>query len=103
MLKYVVIQCAEAYHHELEEIFNEIQITSYSEIPVDGFMKGADGTAEISNWFGSSKHPYRYIMSCSFLEAEKADELLERIKDFNNDAEGIRPINAYVMPVEKYV
>ena len=103
MLKYVVIQCAEAYHHELEEMFSEIQINSYSEIPVDGFMKGADGNSEISNWFGSSKNPYRYIMSCSFLEAEKADELLQRIKIFNEEAEGISPINAYVMPVEKFV
>ena len=103
MLKYVVIQCAEAYHHELEQIFNEIQINSYSEIPVDGFMKGADGNSDISNWFASSKHPYRYIMSCSFLEEDKADNLLERIKTANNVAEGIRPFNAYVMPVEKFV
>lgn len=103
MLKYVVIQCAEAHHHELEEIFNEIQINSYSEIPVDGFMKSADGNAEISNWFGSSKNPYRYIMSCSFMDEEKANTLLERIKEFNKEAEGISPISAYVMPVEKSV
>lgn len=103
MLKYAVIQCAEAYHHELEEIFNEIHINSYSEIPVDGFMKGADGTSDISNWFGSTKHPYRYIMSCSFLEEDKAAELLDRIKAFNEKAEGIKPFNAYVMPVEKFV
>jgi hypothetical protein len=103
MLKYVVIQCAEAHHHELEEIFNDIHINTYSEIPVDGFMKSVDGTSDISNWFGSSKHPYRYIMSCSFLEEEKADQLLERIKEFNEEAEGISPINAYVMPVEKFV
>ena len=57
MLKYVVIQCAEAYHHELEAIFNEIHINSYSEIPVNGFMKGADGTTDISNWFASSNIP----------------------------------------------
>ena len=42
-------------------------------------------------------------MSCSFLEEDKADELLDRIKAFNREAEGIRPFNAYVMPVEKFV
>lgn len=103
MLKYVVIQCAEAHHHELRDIFEEIHINSYSEIPVDGFMKSADGNSDISNWFGSSKHPYRYIMSCSFLEEEKASELLERIKIFNKKAEAVSPINAYVMPVENHV
>ncbi len=50
MLKFVVIQCAEAYHHELEQIFEEIHIKSYSEMPVDGFMKSADGNFDISNF-----------------------------------------------------
>lgn len=103
MLKHVIIQCAEVYHYELVRIFQDIQINSYSEMPVDGFMKSADGQEEISNWFGSSKNPYRYIMSNTFLEEDKADELLERIKSFNKEAEGISPISAYVTAIEKYV
>lgn len=103
MLKYVIIQCAEALHKELEGIFSEIHINAYSEIPVDGFMKNEDGNTDLSNWFGSSHDPYRYIMSCSFMEDDKADLLLERIKKFNATAEGEKPISAYIMPVEKYV
>lgn len=103
MLKFVIIQSAEAYHHELEQIFEEIHIKSYSEMPVDGFMKSADGNSDISNWFGSSKNPYRYIMSFTTLEEDKANQLLDRIKEFNNNAEGISPISAYVSAVEKYV
>lgn len=103
MLKYIVVQCAEAYGQELDKIFNEIQINAYSEIPVDGFMQSADGNSEDSNWFGSSKNPYRYIMSFSFMEEDKADKLLKRITKFNHTIEGISPINAYVMPVEKSV
>lgn len=103
MMKFVIIQSAEAYHHELEQIFDEIHIKSYSEMPVDGFMKSADGNSDISNWFGSSKSPYRYIMSFTTLEAEKADELLERIKTFNKKAEGLSPLSAYVSAIEKYV
>jgi hypothetical protein len=103
MLKHVIIQCAEAYHHELVQIFRDIQINSYSEMPVDGFMKSADGNEEISNWFGSSKNPYRYIMSSTFLEEDKAAELLKKIKSFNEEAEGISPISAYVIAIEKYV
>ena len=103
MLKFVIIQCAEAHHHQLEQIFEEIHIKSYSEMPVNGFMKSADGNSDISNWFGSSKNPYRYIMSFTTLEEDKANELLNRIKEFNNNSEGISPISAYVSAVEKYV
>jgi hypothetical protein len=103
MMKLVIIQCAEAYHPELEQIFNEIHINSYSENSVNGFMKSADGNSDISNWFASTKNPYRYIMSSSFMEENKANKLLERIKRFNDEAEGISPINAYVVAVEKSV
>lgn len=103
MLKFVIIQSAEAYHHELEQIFEEIHIKSYSEMPVDGFMKSADGNSDISNWFASSKNPYRYIMSFTTLEEDKANELLDRIKIFNDEAEGISPISAYISAVERFV
>uniref|UniRef100_UPI0032166433 hypothetical protein n=1 Tax=uncultured Draconibacterium sp. TaxID=1573823 RepID=UPI0032166433 len=103
MMKSIIIQSAEAYHHELKQIFNEIHINAYSEMPVDGFMESADGNSDISNWFGSSKNPYRYFVSFTFLEEEKADELLERIKEFNKRTEGISPISAYVSTVDKYV
>lgn len=103
MMKFVVIQSAEASHHELEQIFNEIKIKSYSEMPVDGFMESADGNADISNWFGSSKNPYRYIMSFTTLEEEKAHELLNRIESFNKESQEMSPISAYVAALERSV
>ena len=103
MLKFVMIQSAEAYHHELEQILEEIHIKSYSEMPVDGFLKSADGNFDISNWFGSSQNPYRYIMSFTTLEEDKANQLLDRIKEFNNAVEDISPISAYISAVERYV
>ncbi|KJF42301.1 hypothetical protein [Draconibacterium sediminis] len=103
MMKFIIIQSAEAYHHELEQIFRDIHINSYSELPVDGFMESADGHSDISNWFGSSKNPYRYFISFTFLEEDKANELLERIKKFNEEAEGISPISAYISAIEKFV
>ena len=54
MLKFVMIQSAEAYHHELEQIFEEIHIKSYSELPVDDFMTIADGNSDIFNWISFS-------------------------------------------------
>jgi len=103
MLKFVVIQSAEAYHHELQQIFEEIHIKSYSEMPVEGFMESADGNADISNWFGSSKNPYRYFMSFTTLSEEKANKLLDRIEAFNKETEGISPISAYIAPLERSV
>jgi len=102
-MKFVVIQCAEAYHHELAQIFEEIHINAYSEIDVEGFMKNVDGNAEISNWFGSVKKPYKYMVSFTFLNEDKSDELLLRIEKFNKEIEVISPINAYVVGVEKFV
>lgn len=103
LMKFVIIQSAEAYHHELERIFEEIHINSYSEMPVDGFMKNADGNSDISNWFGSSKNPYRYFISFTFLEEERANELLGRIKEFNTETDGVSPISAYIAGIEKFV
>ncbi len=103
MLKIVIIQCAEAYHHELQQIFEEIHINTYSEMPVDGFMESADGNSDISNWFASSKNPYRYIISFTTLEENKANELLDRIQQFNGEIKEISPISAYISSVERFV
>jgi len=103
MMKFVIIQCVKAYRDELEKIFRSIQINAYSEIDVEGFMKNADGTSDYSNWFGSTKNPYNYMVSFSFLAADKAEELLKRIDDFNNSIQGMSPMNAYIVGVEKSV
>ena len=103
MIKFVIIQSAEAYHHELKQIFSDIKINSYSEMPVDGFMESADGNSNISNWFGSSKNPYRYFISFTFLEEDKANELLNRVKAFNEEVEGVSPISAFISAIEEYV
>ena len=103
MMKSIIIQSAEAYHHELKLIFKEIHIDAYSEMPVDGFMESADGSSDISNWFASSKNPYRYFVSFTFLAEDKAEKLLSRIKKFNEKTEGISPIHAYVSAIEKFV
>lgn len=66
-------------------------------------MESADGNSDISNWFASSKNPYRYIMSFTTLEEDKAMQLLDRIKEFNDKAEGISPISAYISAVERFV
>lgn len=102
-MKFVIIQCVKAYHQELEQIFQSIQIDAYSEIDVAGFMKNADGTSDFSNWFGSLKNPYNYMVSFTFLAKDKANELLQRIKEFNAGIEGMSPINAYIMGVEHFV
>lgn len=103
MMKFVIIQNLKAYHHELEQIFKAIDISAYSEMDVEGFMKNADGNSDISNWFGSKRNPYNYMVSFTFLAEDKSDELLQRIKDFNEGIEDISPINAYVVGIEKYV
>ena len=103
MMKFVIIQCVKAYHHELEEIFKTIKINAYSEMDVEGFMENADGNSEFSNWFGSGKSPYNYMVSFMFLAEDKANELLTRINEFNQSIEAMSPINAYIVGVEKYV
>jgi len=102
-MKFVIIQCVKAYHPELEKIFKAIKINAYSEMDVEGFMEQADGTTDFSNWFAASKNPYNYMVSFMFLADDKADKLLERINEFNNTVEGMSPMNAYIVGVEKFV
>lgn len=92
-----------AYHPELQQILRSVSINAHSEIDVEGFMKNADGNSDYSNWFGSQKNPYSYMVSFTFLAGDKADELLNRIQEFNAGIEGMSPINAYIMSVEKFV
>ncbi len=102
-MKLVVIQSAEAHHHNLSEIFHEIEINTYNEIKVDGFMNNHDVETNLLNWFAADKRPYRYIVSMAFLPKEKVKLLLERIREFNNSKERISPINAYAMNVNDWV
>ena len=102
-MKFVIIQCVKAYHPELQQILQSVSIEAHSEIDVEGFMKNADGTCDYANWFGSQRNPYNYMVSFTFLAEDKAGELLNRIREFNNGIEGMSPINAYIMSVEKFV
>ncbi|MFV0592759.1 MAG: hypothetical protein ACK5M7_15345 [Draconibacterium sp.] len=102
-MKFVMMQCVEAHHQDLSHILEQIHVNAYSETEVEGFMKDVEGQKPISNWFGSMKRPYRYIISFTFLEEDKAHELLRRVKEFNDSIETISPINAYIMNVEKFV
>jgi hypothetical protein len=103
MMKFVIIQCVKAYHHELRQILKTIKISAYSEMDVEGFMEQADGTTDFSNWFAASKNPYNYMVSFMFLTGDKADKLLGRIDEFNHTVEGMSPMNAYIVGVEKFV
>ncbi|MHA7110863.1 hypothetical protein ACRTDU_12105 [Sunxiuqinia elliptica] len=103
MMKFVIIQCVKAYHHELEQILRSIKINAYSEMDVEGFMEQADGNTDFANWFGSQKNPYNYMVSFMFLAEDKSNQLLDRIQEFNDGIEAMSPINAYVVGVEKFV
>ncbi len=102
-MKFVIIQCVKAYKDELQQIFESIHVNAYSEMDVEGFMKNADGTSDYSNWFGSTKNPYNYMVSFTFLAKDKADDLLNRIEEFNKGIDGMSPMNAYIVNVEKSV
>ncbi len=103
MMKFVIIQCVKAYHHDLQQILKTIKINAYSEMDVEGFMEQADGNTDFSNWFAASKNPYNYMVSFMFLADDKADMLLGRIDEFNHTVEEMSPINAYIVGVEKFV
>lgn len=103
MMKFIIIQCVKAYHPELEQLLRSIHVHAYSEIDVEGFMKNADGNSSFSNWFAAEENPYNYMVSFTFLDEDKASELLQRIREFNDGIEGMSPINAYILGVEKYV
>lgn len=103
MMKFVIIQCLKAYHVELDQILKSIKIDAYSEMNVEGFMKSANGNADVSNWFGSKRNPYDFMVSFMFLAEDKANELLQKIDEFNHSIEALSPINAYIVGVEKSV
>ena len=65
-MKFVIIQCVKAYHHELEQILKSIKINAYSEMDVEGFMEQADGNTDFANWVWLTKksiqlHGFIYV------------------------------------------
>jgi hypothetical protein len=103
MMKFVIIQCVKAYHSELEQIFKSIEVDAYSEMDIEGFMRKNKGETELSNWFGSTRKPYDYMVSFTFMAGDKAEELLQRIDKFNKNIEEISPVNAYILSVDKFI
>ena len=103
MMKFVIIQCVKAYHSELEQIFRSIEVDAYSEMDVEGFIRNNQSDEKLSNWFGTTANSCNYMVSFTFLGADKAEKLLKRIENFNESIKEMSPMNAYIMNVEKSI
>lgn len=102
-MKVVVIFCVKAFYDDLKQIYNKTDVNVYSEFDVKGYTKKRNANSEASNWFGSGKDHYDSIATFTFLEEEKANELLKQIEEFNSGIDCCSPMHAYIIDVEKFI
>lgn len=101
-MKLIAVMSIEEYAGELRKIFSEHRVPVFSETEINGYKLLPDTRAN-DNWFaGKHTSVYSHIVF-AFVEAKKADELLEAIQQYCKQHECANPIRAFQLGVEKFV
>lgn len=100
-MKLIAVMSIEQYAGELRRLFQEHKVPVYSEMDIEGF-KWHEEKAENANWF-SHRHVgvYSHVVF-AFVEAAKADELLEAIAQ-QAQADPEYSIRAFQLNVERSI
>lgn len=101
-MKLLVLMSIEEYAEQLRKIFAEHKVATFSESEILGY-KSFDADAKGDDWF-----PHRPVglyshIAFSFLDDEKANEVLNGIEAFSKECDCNNPIRGYMLNVEKAV
>lgn len=101
-MKLIMLMCIEEYARDLRKILVEHGVPTFSETNIDGYRLEEGDIA--SNWFstGGRRGIYSHLFF-SFLEASKAQELMQAIEDYNEKKGDGHPLRAFLMNVEGQV
>ena len=102
-MKVVIVLCVKEFRDDLNEILRDLDVQAYSETDVRGVKHEHQVGMQVENWFGSEENPYNSVANFTFVSDDKAELILERISQFNDNLECCSPMHAFMLNVEKKV
>lgn len=101
-MKLLMLMCIEEYARDLRKILVDHKVPTFSETNIDGYH--LDESDVETNWFssGGRRGIYSHLFF-SFLEASKAEELMEAIENYNTQKGEGHPLRAFLTNVEAHV
>lgn len=100
-MKLLIITSIKECQDRVGDIFKETGIEVFSVSEIAGFKEGSSVSLTHS-WFGSGGDSYNSIMLFSFTQKEKAEKVLELIKEYNKTEDTAFPIRGFILDVEQY-
>lgn len=100
-MKLLIITSIKECQDKVAGIFKETGIEVFSVSEIAGFKEGFSVSLTRS-WFGSGGDSYNSIMLFSFTQKEKAEKVLELIKEYNKTEEADFPIRGFILAVEQF-
>jgi hypothetical protein len=101
-MKLIVVMGIEEDADRLRQLFRDYNVPVYSESPIRGFKH--QGTQdEAGNWF-AVQHPSIYSqLLFTFVEDQKAEEVMTGIRTHRARDKSANPIRAFQLSVEDHV
>ncbi|HTN09257.1 hypothetical protein [Agriterribacter sp.] len=100
-MKLLIITSIKECQDKVADIFKKTGIAVFSVSEIAGFKEGASASL-MHSWFGSGGDSYNSIMLFSFTQKEKAEKVLELIKEYNKTEKTDFPVRGFVLAVEQY-
>jgi len=101
-MKLLVVMSIEAHADAIRKLFIQHQVPVYSEAPINGFRLHSQ-EPQPDNWF-AHRHVQVYSnLIFAFVQADKADELLEAVGSLSGKLGDQNPIRAFQLTVDKFI
>jgi len=99
-MKFFIVTCLKEYQQEVTRIFKRANIRVFSVTDVVGF-KDNPALNLLEDWFASGDEQFDSLMIFSFTSEENADQAMQLIQQYNDEAKTNFPVRAFIVPVEK--
>lgn len=86
---------------EIRKIFEQSHIQIYSELDIHGHT--ADSLRHYGWWPAEGGQPIYSQLYFAIISREEAAGLLDKVEKFNAQREGLHPVRAFIVDVEKMI
>jgi hypothetical protein len=100
-MKLIIATCTKELQEEVQKIFTETKIDTYSSIDITGF-KRSDAINLLQEWFAAGDEKSDSNLLFSFTDEEKAEQVLVSVKKYNDKNKTGFPIKGFIIPVDNF-
>jgi hypothetical protein len=102
-MKLLIVTSLKEFRNDIQNILKQAQIPVFSYSEITG-VKSSYAPELSNNWFTSdSNHEFRSVFFFSFTDSEKAEQVLDKLIEFNTQDRVEYPVRGFILPVEKSV